>query len=74
MAASSTRLPHNDLDHAYIELGGFRIGKTNLLFDTFTGSAGDVINDGIVPYAPGGTHQICLHLHGWQRLHRDGCP
>ncbi len=53
-----------DLDHAYIELGGFRIGKTNSLFDTFTGSAGDVINDGIVPYAPGGTHQISYTFTG----------
>ena len=53
-----------DLDHAYIELGGFRIGKTDSLFDTFTGSAGDVINDGIVPYAPGGTHQISYTFTG----------
>ncbi|WP_352711774.1 porin [Mesorhizobium sp. M0130] len=36
---------------AYIELGGFRICKTDSLFSTFTGYAGDVINDDFVSYA-----------------------
>ena len=36
------------LNHAYIELGGFRIGKTNSLFTTFTDYAGGVINDDFV--------------------------
>ena len=33
------------IEHAYIELGGFRIGKTDSLFSTFTGYAGGVMND-----------------------------
>jgi hypothetical protein len=47
-----------DMEHAYIELGGFRIGKTDSLFSTFTDYAGAVINDDLVPYGPFGTHQI----------------
>jgi hypothetical protein len=46
------------IEHAYIELGGFRIGKTDSLFSTMTGYAGGVINDTIVGYGPFGTHQI----------------
>ena len=59
LTASST-----GIDHAIIELGGFRIGKTNSLFDTFTNGAGNVINDGLIPYAPGGTHQIAYTYNG----------
>jgi hypothetical protein len=47
------------LAHAYIELGGFRIGKTDSLFSTFTDYAGGVINDDFaVSYGPFDTHQI----------------
>ena len=47
------------LAHAYIELGGFRIGKTDSLFTTFTDYAGGVINDDFaVPFGPYDTHQI----------------
>jgi len=48
-----------DVAHAYIELGGFRIGKTDSLFTTFTDYAGGVINDDFaVSYGPFDTHQI----------------
>ncbi len=49
-----------EIEHAYIELGGFRIGATDLLFLTFTDDAGPVINDDFwVPYGPTDiTHQI----------------
>jgi hypothetical protein len=50
------------IEHAYIELGGFRIGKTDSLFSTFTGYAGGVINDDIIGYGPYGTNQIA---YGW---------
>jgi len=46
------------LNHAYIELGGFRVGKTDSLFTTFTDYAGGVINDDLVGFGPYGTHQI----------------
>jgi|CXWK01.1.fsa_nt_gi hypothetical protein len=46
------------INHAYIELGGFRIGKTDSLFSTFTDYAGGVIEDDLVGYGPFGTHQI----------------
>jgi hypothetical protein len=52
------------IEHAYIELGGFRIGKTDSLFSTFTGYAGGVINDDIVGYGPFGTHQIAYTFTG----------
>jgi hypothetical protein len=46
------------LAHAYIELGGFRIGKTDSLFTTFTDYAGGVINDDVIGFGPYDTHQI----------------
>jgi hypothetical protein len=46
------------IEHAYLQLGGFRAGKTDSLFSTFTGYAGGVINDDIIGYGPYGTHQI----------------
>jgi hypothetical protein len=53
-----------DLNHGYIELGGFRVGKTDSLFSTFTGYSSGVANDGIVPYGPFGTHQIAYTFTG----------
>ncbi|MBL8580060.1 MAG: porin [Mesorhizobium sp.] len=50
------------IEHAYIELAGFRVGKTDSLFSTFTGYGGGVINDDIIPYGPYGTNQIAF---GW---------
>jgi hypothetical protein len=52
------------IEHAYIELGGFRVGKTDSLFATFTGYSSGVSNDGLVPYAPFGTHQIAYTFTG----------
>jgi Porin subfamily len=51
---------HNTIgvEHAYVELGGFRIGVTDSLFVTETGYASDVVNDGLIPYGPFTTHQI----------------
>jgi hypothetical protein len=53
-----------NLNHAYIELGGFRVGKTDSLFSTFTGYASGVSNDGLVPYGPFDTHQIAYTWTG----------
>ncbi len=50
------------IEHAYLQLGGFRAGKTDSLFSTFTGYAGGVINDDIIGYGPYGTHQMA---YGW---------
>ena len=52
------------IEHAYIELGGFRVGKTDSLFSTFTGYSSGVSNDGLVPYGPFGTHQIAYTFTG----------
>jgi hypothetical protein len=52
------------IDHAYIELGGFRVGKTDSLFTTFTGFAGGVMNDDIISFGPFGTHQIAYTFTG----------
>jgi hypothetical protein len=47
------------VNHAYIELGGFLIGKTDSLFTTSTDYAGTVINDDFaVPFGPYDTHTI----------------
>lgn len=51
------------IEHAYIDLGGFRVGKTDSLFSTFTGYGGGVINDDIIGYGPYGTHMIA---YGWE--------
>jgi Porin subfamily len=50
--------------HAYIELGGFRIGKTDSLFSTFTDYSSGVMTDGIVPYGPFGTLQMAYTYAG----------
>jgi hypothetical protein len=52
------------IEHAYIELGGFRVGKTDSLFSTFTGYAGGVINDDFISYGPFGTHQMAYTFNG----------
>jgi hypothetical protein len=52
------------IEHAYIELGGFRIGKTDSYFSTFTDYSSGVMNDGIVPYGPFGTFQIAYTYTG----------
>jgi hypothetical protein len=52
------------IDHAYIELGGFRIGKTDSLFSTFTDYSSGVLNDGLIPYGPFSTLQIAYTYTG----------
>ena len=52
------------VEHAYLELGGFRIGKTDLLFSTFTGYAGGVIHDDVIGYGPFDTNQIAYTFTG----------
>ena len=54
----------NSLNFAFIELGGLRIGKDESAFTTFTGYAGSVINDGIVPYGPFDTTLISYTFTG----------
>jgi hypothetical protein len=52
------------IEHAYIELGGFRAGVTDSYFSTFTGYSSGVANDGLVPYGPFQTHQIAYTWTG----------
>jgi hypothetical protein len=52
------------INHAYLELGGFRAGKTDSLFSTFTGYSSGVANDGIIPYGPFDTNQIAYTFTG----------
>jgi hypothetical protein len=59
---STTLDDYVSIEHAYLQLGGFRVGKTDSLFSTFTGYAGGVINDDVIGYGPYGTHQIS---YGW---------
>jgi hypothetical protein len=61
------RYDNNDglgIEHAYIELGGFRIGKTDSYFSTFTDYSSGVLNDGLVPYGPFATLQIAYTYTG----------
>ncbi|EJM98868.1 porin [Phyllobacterium sp. YR531] len=52
------------ISHAYIELGGFRVGVSDSLYDTWTGSAGNVITDDAIAYAGGRTNQISYTFAG----------
>ncbi|MDH6233976.1 hypothetical protein M2281_004589 [Mesorhizobium soli] len=54
------------INHAFLELGGFRIGKTDSLFASFTGYAGAVLEDDLIPYAAGkyDTQQIVYTYKG----------
>lgn len=54
---------HISIEHAYLQLGGFRAGVTDSLFTTFTGYGGGVINDDIISYGPNRTHQMA---YGWE--------
>ncbi|QPC85845.1 porin [Mesorhizobium sp. NBSH29] len=55
-----------DVEHAYIELGGFLIGRTDTFFDTFSNYAGNVINDDLIAYGPTSKsiHTISYTFHG----------
>jgi hypothetical protein len=53
-----------NVEHAYVELGGFRIGVTDSYFVTFTGYASGVVNDGLISYGPFTTHQIAYTFDG----------
>ncbi len=46
------------LNFAWIQLGGFRVGKDESAYTTFLGYAGNVIDDTLVPYGPFGTNVI----------------
>jgi opacity protein-like surface antigen len=46
------------LRQAWIELGGFRVGKVESSFQSFLGYAGGVINDDLIPFGPAETNQI----------------
>ncbi|RUT87156.1 MULTISPECIES: porin, partial [unclassified Mesorhizobium] len=46
------------LNFAWIQLGGLRVGKDESAFDTFTGYAGNVIQDTLVPYGGFDTNVI----------------
>lgn len=56
---------YSDLEYAYVELGGLRLGKNDSLFATFTTYAGYVISDDLgVPYGPFDTNQI-VYTRDW---------
>jgi len=46
------------LNFAWIQLGGLRVGKDESAFNTFSGYAGNVINDTIVPYGDFDTNVV----------------
>ncbi|RFC69149.1 MULTISPECIES: porin [Mesorhizobium] len=46
------------LNFAWIQLGGFRVGKDESAFTTFPGYAGGVIADDLVPYGPFDTNLV----------------
>jgi hypothetical protein len=53
------------MEFGYIELGGFRIGKNDSLFSTFTNYGADVIQDDLNGgYGPFDTHQIVYTYTG----------
>lgn len=46
------------LRHAYIDLAGLRIGKTESAYTTFIGSISNVMTDDVIPYGPYETNLI----------------
>ncbi|MBA8901934.1 porin [Phyllobacterium sp. P30BS-XVII] len=46
------------IPQAFIELGGFRIGEVDEIFGTWTGDAGNVINDDVINYQSGYSNQV----------------
>jgi opacity protein-like surface antigen len=46
------------IERAWVKLGGFLIGVEDSYFDTSTGYASGVVNDGLIPYGPFTTHTI----------------
>jgi hypothetical protein len=46
------------IENAYVEIGGLRVGFTDSLFTSLTYYAGGVLRDDIVGYGPFGTNQI----------------
>src|SRR5690606_23957697 len=50
------------LNFAWIQLGGLRIGKDESVFSTFTGYAGNVIQDTLVGYGPFDTNLISYYF------------
>jgi len=47
-----------DFYYGWIQLGGFRVGKDESAFVTFSGSAGAVIADDIIPFGPDETNLV----------------
>ncbi len=52
------------LPQAFIELGGFRIGVADEIFGSWTGYAGNIINDDVINYQSGTTNQISYTFAG----------
>lgn len=52
------------VNHAYLELGGFRVGVTDSVFSSFTDFAGNVANDWLLSYGPFQTNQIAYTYVG----------
>jgi len=52
------------LEQGFIELGGFRIGRTDTLFETGTGAAGNVINDDVINYGTFQTMSVSYTFTG----------
>jgi hypothetical protein len=59
-----TRFQYNNgtndtsIPNAYIELGGFRIGVADEIFGSFTGYAGNIINDDVINYQSDHSNQV----------------
>ena len=57
------------VNDAFIEIAGFRLGKTDSLFTTLPGYAGNIIGDDLnVPYGPYDTYQIIYTWTGGNGL------
>ncbi|MRG55897.1 porin [Phyllobacterium sp. SYP-B3895] len=52
------------LPQAFIELGGFRIGVADEIFGSWTGYAGNIINDDVINYQSGTTNQVSYTFAG----------
>ncbi|NTS30110.1 porin [Phyllobacterium sp. BT25] len=53
-----------DLNQAYIELGGFRVGAVDSQFTSWTGYLGDIISDDVIAEGPYNTNQVSYTFAG----------
>ena len=72
-ATNSTLATATGIEHAYVELGGFRIGVDRLALRDRDRLRSGVVNDGLISYGPFTTHQIAYTFDAGNGFSVGGC-